>query len=250
MVDKLVKIFSDMEYKAFVDVFGGSGRVIMSMSHPASITEVFNDVDKDVVNAMRVCRSHPEELARQFDYILCSRDEWYRFKKMNPDQLTDIQRAARYIFLLRQSFASKGTTYGYGLVGKGARYTNTNMEKIVRQVSERLSRVQIECLDFYELVERYDRPTTLFYFDPPYEEYELKYGRNMFLKNDYDLLGDLCRSIKGKCVVTINTSPTVLSAFSGLNVYTVDTIYTANIDRVKTVQEYIFSNVFCDNGFG
>jgi DNA adenine methylase len=54
----------------------------------------------------------------------------------------------------------------------------------------------IDRLDWRECIRPYDKPKTLFYYDPPYFHTE-DYGFDFVIKQ-YELLTDAARSIKGK----------------------------------------------------
>lgn len=56
--------------------------------------EVLNDIDRDLVTLFRVLQGHLEEFLRFFKWALVSRDEFERLLRVEPDTLTDIQRAA------------------------------------------------------------------------------------------------------------------------------------------------------------
>lgn len=47
------------EYKRFIEVFGGSGAVLLG--HDPVDFEVYNDVDGELVNCFRVIRNRPAE---------------------------------------------------------------------------------------------------------------------------------------------------------------------------------------------
>ena len=58
--------------------------------------------------------------------------------------------------------------------------------------------MQIECLPYEEVLSRYDRPSTLFYLDPPY------YGRKLYrynfdpgdFRNSGGAFGDVTRQVR------------------------------------------------------
>ena len=50
---------------------------------------------------------HLEEFVRYFKWVLVARDEFERLKKVSPDTLTDIQRAARFYYLQQMCFCGR-----------------------------------------------------------------------------------------------------------------------------------------------
>lgn len=101
-----------------MEVFAGGASVFFNKE--PSKTEVINDLDKDLVTVYRAIKHHPEELYRQFKFSLVSRAEFEREKKVDPDTLTDIQRAARYLYLQKSSFGGHitGRTFGTSTTGR------------------------------------------------------------------------------------------------------------------------------------
>jgi DNA adenine methylase len=71
----------------------------------------------------------------------------------------------------------------------------------------------VERLDWSECIGRYDRPHTLFFMDPPYFETE-GYGGHFALEQ-YALLAETMRSMRGKAVLTINDVEPMREAFRG-----------------------------------
>lgn len=64
------------EHQCYVEVFAGAANVFFAKE--ARGTEVINDLDRDLVTLYRTVKHHPEELHRQFKYVLISRDEFSR----------------------------------------------------------------------------------------------------------------------------------------------------------------------------
>lgn len=58
----------------YVDPFFGSGAVFFSK--PESRLEVLNDIDGNVVNFFKVCRDHPDDLARLLALTPYAREEY------------------------------------------------------------------------------------------------------------------------------------------------------------------------------
>lgn len=90
----------------------------------------------------------------------------------------------------------------------------------------RLAGVVIECLDWSELVRRYDRADTLFYVDPPYWGCEADYGRALFSRGEFTKLADALRGIEGRFLLSINDVPEVRELFSWATIEPVTTSYS------------------------
>lgn len=100
----------------------------------------------------------------------------------------------------------------------------------------------MEHLPWAECVERYDRPGTLFYMDPPYWKTE-GYGVD-FDWREYERLAQLLRTMKGKAVVSINDHPQIRELFDGLQIVPLQLRYLIGTgdSRGKQAGELIIKN--------
>jgi len=64
------------EHTCYVEVFSGAASVFFAKE--ASVAEVINDLDNDLVTLYRSIKHHPEELYRQFKFSLVARSEFER----------------------------------------------------------------------------------------------------------------------------------------------------------------------------
>lgn len=156
------------EHKVYCEPFFGSGAVFFNKS-PVYI-ETINDLDGNVVNLFRVCRDHPEELARLVEMTPFARDEFRSCYEKSDDP---IEQARRTIVRYHQSFGTANSsrnswkntqTYGGPRCDTMWNYLPTTIMNCVG----RLKQAQIENIDAVELVRRYDDENTLIYCDPPY----------------------------------------------------------------------------------
>ena len=98
------------------------------------------------------------------------------------------------------------------------------IEEELSQAHLRLSRTTIEHLPWASCIERYDRPHTLFYCDPPYwgtEGYGVDFGIEQ-----YERMATLARQIKGKMIVSVNDIPEMREIFAGLTMDRVELSYS------------------------
>lgn len=181
----------------YIEVFGGAGWVLFGRNKHAPV-EIYNDIDGNLVNLFRVTKYHCEELQRQLDFMLDSREMFCDIRsQMDADGLTDIQRAARFFMLIKLSYGADRRSYGC---------MNRNVITItdyLGKVRERLSSVIIEHKPYDKLISVYDRPDALIYLDPPYLGAE-KYYSNAFTAQDHVELCDILKRIKGRFVLSYN----------------------------------------------
>jgi len=200
-------------HTCYVEPFCGAAALYFLKT--PSKTEVINDINGDLVNLYRVVKHHLEEFVRQFKWALVSRQIYKWLQDTPRETLTDIQRAARFYYLQKQAFGGKVADHTFGTSTTSApRFNLLRIEEELSMAHLRLSRTIIEHMDWATCIERYDRPHTLFYCDPPYWGTE-GYGVEFGLEN-YARMAALARSIKGKMIISVNDISEMRQAFSGL----------------------------------
>ncbi|MGQ4865343.1 DNA adenine methylase [Enterobacter kobei] len=221
-------------HTCYVEPFCGAAALYF-LKTPSKI-EVINDINGELVNLYRVVKHHLEEFVRQFKWALVSR-QIYKWLQDTPEEtLTDIQRAARFYYLQKQAFGGKVADHTFGTSTTSApRFNLLRIEEELSMAHLRLSRTLIEHLDWHQCIERYDRPHTLFYCDPPYWGTE-GYGVEFGLEN-YDHMAELARRIKGKMIISVNDIPEMRQAFNGLNIQTVDISYNLKVTGKATLRK-------------
>ena len=229
-------------HECYVEAFAGGAAALLMRPVPAPV-EVLNDINGDLVRLYRCVRYHLDEFVRQFRWSLVSRQmfEWAQMER--PETLTDIQRAARFYYLQKLAFAGKvaGQNFGYVASGNGPRLNLLRIEEELSAAHIRLANVIVEHLPWHDCLQRYDRPATLHYLDPPYWETE-GYGVN-FPFAEYERMADLMRSAQGKVVLSINDHPEIRRVFAGFTMIPLQLRYTmAREGRGEAVGELIIKS--------
>lgn len=209
-------------HTCYVELFAG-GAALFFLRPPADV-EVVNDVNGDLVNLYRVVQSHLEEFVRQFKWALTSRDVFKWLQDTPPETLTDIKRAARFYYLQQNAFGGRVDGQSFGTATTAPPLNLLRIEESLSAAHLRLSGVYIEHLDWASCIDRYDRPHTLFYADPPYWETE-GYGVP-FEWAQYERLAERLATIKGKAIVSLNDHPDIRRCFSRYQMETLDIEYT------------------------
>lgn len=211
------------EHSCYVEPFCGAAALFF-LKAPAKV-EVLNDVNGDLVRLYRVVQHHLDEFIRHFRWALASRELFAWLKATPTETLTDIQRAARFYYLQRLAFGGKvdGQNFGTATTSRPA-LNLLRMEEELSAVHLRLHQVTIEHLDWHACLERYDRPHTLAYLDPPYYG-TTGYGVDFGLE-EYTRMAELLRNMKGKAIVSVNDIPAMRQAFAGLTMKRLAITYT------------------------
>lgn len=201
----------------YIEVFGGAGWVLFGKPYTTKQLEVFNDVNSNLINLYRCIKYHCSELQRELEWLIDSREQFFEFRRQLENQigLTDIQRAARYLYIIKYSFGSDRRSFA----------TNskdiTKTIAFLQEVKVRLNCVVIENKDFENLIKVYDRPKALFYLDPPYVGTEDVYDGE-FTKKDHIRLRDTLSTIKGKFVLSYNDCEFIREIYSEFKVVTTE----------------------------
>lgn len=228
------------KFERFVDIFGGSGAVLLGME-PCKF-EVYNDIDEELVNLFRCVRDRLLELLLELGLLpLNSRSEfqeWLHFTtgedrvvKHLPTQVEildrliprewaeemkavlqkradhrDVRRAAAYFMRVRASYASVGRSFACQPFNVFTVFAQ------LREMSSRLSNVIIENQSFENLIPHYDRKETFFYGDPPYFNSEYVYDAE-FGWEDHVRLRDTLAKCQGKWLISQADFPEVRELF-------------------------------------
>lgn len=183
------------KFDRYIEVFGGAGWVLFGSDRHAKL-EVFNDIDSNLINLYRCIKYHCEEIQRELEWCLHSREMFYNYKQqMNFTGLTDIQRAARYFIIIKNSFGADRYSFAT------AKSNYAKKIEYMSEIKKRLENVVIENKNFSDLIKVYDRPGALFYLDPPYYGTE-KYYNCSFGINEHKTLCDILKNINATfCVI-------------------------------------------------
>ena len=236
IVDRLASIPHD----TYVEPFVGMGGVFLRRPFRAR-GEVINDLSRDVANLFRVLQRHYVPLMDMLRYQITSRAEFDRLRQAEPDTLTDLERAARFLYLQRLAYGGKVTGRSFGTqTASPARFDVTKLAATLADIHERLSGVVIECLSFERLIAVYDTPRTLFYLDPPYWDCETDYGSG-FTRESFVLMAEQLAAIDGRFLLSLNDTPGVREIFRAFTIEAVETIYTVGGEGSAPANEVLIS---------
>jgi DNA adenine methylase len=234
---RIIEIFP--EHTTYVEAFCGGAQVLFHKE--LSKSEVINDRDSEVVNVFRVCQQHYEELLRYMRWMLTSRTWFNLLENTEPESLTDIARAGRYLFLLKNDYAGLVRHHVYTIsVTQPPGFNPERLPESIAEAHARLARVQIESLPYEKILAKYDRPTTLFYLDPPY--YGLKLYRYNLSHDDFVAMAERLQALKGKFVLSLNDVPQVRAIFAKFRIRGIEMAYTSQKKAGRRFREVLITN--------
>lgn len=206
-------------HECYVEPFGGAASILIKK--PRSPIEVYNDIDDDVVNFFRVLREQPTQLIEQIRLTPFARNEQRVSKKRNVD-MSSLERARLMYVDSWQSFGMLASGGGWRFMAEMKRATIPAHDWArvdhLYAIAERLSEVQIESDDALKVIERFDKPTTLFYVDPPYM-HETRFvtdGYNYEMSNEqHEQLLSALQGVKGSVILSGYHSSAYTNALHG-----------------------------------
>jgi DNA adenine methylase len=220
-IGKWIVPFIPKDIETYVEGFSGMFWVFFNMDlkdYPNLKTVVYNDYNKLNANLFRCSKQYDrmiEELAKYPCQQLGVEDTPPEYEKMfrefqkevfNPElvigDLPNFDIAAKYVYVLTQVFSgSKPETSSYtDYKGKYRCKVLIFMDKLRHpEYRAHLEKITfVESMDFQEVVEKYDSPTTYFYMDPPYFSTENYYSNHIFSRETHERLANTLKKIKGK----------------------------------------------------
>jgi DNA adenine methylase len=167
LADWIISFFPD--HKLYCEPYGGTASVLLKKSR--STSEVYNDLNDEIVNLFRVCRDHPKEIISALYLTPFSRDEFNLSYHPTDDP---VERARRTVI---RSFMGFGGGVQSSKVGFKSNSIKTHTPAPVtwatypdelKLIIDRMRGVMIENRNGLEVIDGHDSKETLFYLDPPY----------------------------------------------------------------------------------
>lgn len=215
------------DHRIYVEPFGGAAGVLIQK--PRAYSEVYNDLDGDLVNFFRVVQNAGlrNQLIESLVMTPYARAEFELAWKPATDQL---ERARRLIIRAQMGFgsagATKGTT-GFRIDSKReyetAQHVWAQYPSNLAALGLRLTGVLLENRPAIDVLLAHDTPDTLFYVDPPYvhdTRCRVSMGsdrgyRHEMTNDDHLALLDALQTVQGMVVLSGYPHPLYDSALEG-----------------------------------
>lgn len=179
-----------------VEVFGGSG--VWTLNRRPKMLRVYNDRFGGVTTFYRCLhdRKKYQALCERLKFEVQSREEFLFCKETWEHLSDDVERAARWYYVVQRSFACMGRNF--------ARTTNSPTAarkdidpQIFAKIHTCLQGVSIENADFRVIMLDHDQPHTVFYLDPPYYNADQGGYRCKMDEQDHLEMLDLIFKVRG-----------------------------------------------------
>ena len=238
---RLIALIEATPHTTYIEPFVGMGGVFLRRrSRPACA--IINDLSGDVANLFRCMRAHPDALVAAVEMQLQTRADFDRHQRQDPTLLTDIQRAARFLYLQKVAFGGMVTGREFGMSrDRPSRFRPSQVREDVRAAAARLDGVIIEQMPWSDCIARYDRAGALFYLDPPYFGCEADYGADLFGRDQFAAMADQLGRLKGRFILSLNDRPEVREIFAAFDIESIDTHYGLAPGRSRPAREVIIT---------
>lgn len=231
-------------HRCYVEPFGGAASVLMTK--PRSYAEVYNDLDKDIVNVFEVLRD-PEQSERLVEMCRLTpfaRDEFELSYEPSDDP---VEQARRTLFRAQSAFGSSGTAKsrtGFRSDSRREWQLSSHVwERYPANIAsfcQRLSGVIVENRPALKIIDQHDGTDVLFYVDPPYM-HETRVMRNSRYQHELsedehiELLQAL-NQVKGMVVLSGYPSPVYEKHLEGWQLHTREARASGHRGTVKRTE--------------
>lgn len=221
------------DIKTYVEVFSGSMAIYFNEDFTHCENIVFNDFNKLQTNFISCCKdynkmlSEIEESLKPGGFLYTIETDSDKYKKHYRDLYTktkskdcdfyddmdfnipDYVRGVIYSFMITSAFnACHGRGAGFSGITKTNKLKLTTLINKLKkeEYHKKLDSLNnIECMDFEELIKKYDSDDTYLYLDPPYKytdgdgTHDQDYGsKNMFGDSSHKRLADILLKTKSR----------------------------------------------------
>jgi len=238
----IIRRINTTPHDGYAEPFVGMGGIFLRRTMQPRM-EAINDISGDVANLFRILQRHYPQFMETLRFQITSRREHERLVRVDPTTLTDLERAARFLYLQRLAFGGKISGRNFGVdKTSGARFNLLKLAPLLEDIHERLAGMVIECLPWRTFIKRYDRPGMLFYLDPPYWGSENDYGKNVFSRAEFAEMAAVLKTLQGRFILSLNAVPCVYETFRDFAIEEVDCSYAiAGKGRKSAVREVIIN---------
>jgi len=186
----------------FVDVFGGSGAVLLNIPQSWRINRVYNDIDSRLYKVMTALIDDEKrnKLLENLKWAIQSREYFENIKKKPIEEWTELDT----LYMIATSFNGNMDSNSYRVMI--STYRNS-FQALINNISKNYTSMRkwnIEHLDFRVLIPKYDSPTSFFYLDPPYL-YGGKGYYHSFTIDDFKDLKGILDNLKGYWLMNEST---------------------------------------------
>lgn len=250
MLDSILPRFPN-SYGKYIEPFFGGGAVFFALQPEQA---VIADSNPELINLYRTVAEDVDAVINELKKFTNTEDMFYEVRSQDWGTLSSAEAAARTIYLNKTCFNGL-----YRVNKKGCfnvpfgKYKNPKIldEENLRAASILLSRAEIVCSDYLNVLENFACPNDLIFLDPPYvpiSEYSdfKRYTKEQFYLEDHENLAKAYKALSHKgCHVYLTNSnhPIVENLYQGFEYEVIQTKRHISCDSKKRKgEDVIVSN--------
>lgn len=238
----------------YFEPFVGGGAVFFDLLPDCAY---LSDLNLELIKTYNVIKTDVENLIISLKKHASEKDYFLRMRSINPDNLSDLEIASRFIYLNRTCFNGMYRVNKRGQFNVPfGKYSNPLIcdEVNLRRVSGALEKVQISHEDYKEVLKKAEKGD-LIYFDPPYYPVSktasfTSYTSEAFLEKEQNELKETFLTLHRRgCYVMLSNSDTpfindLYSGIDGIRISRVQAGRAINSDATKRgkVTEVVVTN--------
>jgi DNA adenine methylase len=250
LLEHLLPQIPDHYYK-YIEPFVGGGALFFTLNPKDA---VISDSNPELINVYREVAQNVEGLIELLKQFSVDRDSYYQVRATDPATLSNLEKAARTIYLNKVCFN------GLYRVNKAGRfnvpYGNHKNPRIcqpeeLRAASAVLRRCKILCRDYREVLAAHAEKGDLIYIDPPYLPISTysdfkRYTKEQFYEEDHILLAkEIKRLHRLGCYILLTGSnhPLLYELYEGFKIEVFQTRRNINKDGRKRKGEDVIVTI-------
>ncbi|MFY3977185.1 DNA adenine methylase [Achromobacter xylosoxidans] len=159
---------SPRSFNNYLEPFAGSAVLFFDLLPTQG---VLGDLNPEVIATYSAIRDTPQEVILFLQSIPKTKEAYCILRSINPELLSQAQRAARLIYLMKACFNGVYRTNLKGIfnVPLGNKFFALPTPDMISAVSESLQGMELVCGDFLKTV-AYAKSGDFIYLDPPYSD--------------------------------------------------------------------------------
>lgn len=250
-IDWLKSLFPPAGVSHFIDAMCGSAVVSINVNYPFV---TINDINEDVFNFFQVLRNHYNEFRKQIIYTPYCRQEFDLCAERTGEPVEDARRF--YVRAVQGYGANTSQNTHKGWTSNTNPDLSNNYFKpygwairhtFLDDIVEKLRKFQIEKLDVFELIKKYDKKHNFLYLDPPYvraTRCQRNRYRHEFSDDDHIKLMEHAISVKNARVAISGYESDIYDQLSTAGWYDFSAPPSRATVAKKLVQEKLWTNYF------
>jgi DNA adenine methylase len=239
------------KYNKYIEPFFGGGALFFALTPKDGIIA---DSNPELINLYRSLSTHVEDVISILKEMRNDEEYFYQVRAMEVENLSNVEQAARTIYLNRTCFNGL-----YRVNRKGqfnvpfGRYKNPTIcdEENLRAASKVLRNAKIILGDYKEVLKEYAQPGDLVFLDPPYlpiSKYSdfKRYTKEQFYEEDHRELAEEVKrlhSLGCHVLLTNSNHPLVHELYSDFDISVHQTRRNINRDASKRNGEDILVKI-------